>query len=98
MTRRLTLRPAAFADLANAQAWYEEQRPGLGREFLASIAGTLTRVEANPDAFPVYYRGFRRVLVSRFPYKVFYRLHGEAVIVFRILHAASDHRGRLHDA
>ncbi len=45
----------------------------------------------DPQRHPVYYRGFYRVLVRRFPYKVFYRLEGDRIIVFRILHARRDH-------
>ena len=95
MTWQVTTRPAAEADLAEARAWYEGQRPGLGDEFLASIADAFSRLEERPEQFPVYYRGFRRVLVHRFPYKVFFRIEGEMVIVFRVLHSASDHRRRL---
>lgn len=93
--RRDSLRAAAETDLADARAWYEDQRPGLGDEFLASVAAALTRLEENPEQFPVYYRDFRRVLVEWFPYKVFFRMQGDAVVVFRVIHAASDHRRRL---
>jgi plasmid stabilization system protein ParE len=96
VTRSVTVRPDAAADLADAKAWYDDQRPGLGDEFLAAIADAFTRLEQNPEQFPFYYRDFRRVLVERFPYKVFFRTRGEAdVIVFRVLHSASDHRRRL---
>jgi plasmid stabilization system protein ParE len=67
----------------------------LGDEFLASVAEALLRLEENPENFPDYYRGFRRVLTRRFPYKLFFRIEGDAVIVFRILHGAQDHRRRL---
>jgi plasmid stabilization system protein ParE len=30
-------------------------------------------------------------LTRRFPYKLFYRLEGKRIIVFRILHAHRDH-------
>jgi hypothetical protein len=45
----------------------------LGGEFLLCVADTLTRLEESPERFPLYYRGFRRVLTRRFPYKLFYR-------------------------
>jgi hypothetical protein len=77
VTRSVTVRPAAAADLAEARLWYDDQRPGLGDEFLASIADAFTRLEQNPEQFPFYYRDFRRVLVERFPYKVFFRTRGE---------------------
>jgi toxin ParE1/3/4 len=62
-----------------------------GDDFLAAVAEALVRLEAGPEGFPNYYRVFRRVLTRRFPYKVFFRIEGEAVIVFRILHGAQDH-------
>jgi toxin ParE1/3/4 len=85
------IRAAAKADLRDAQEWYEEQCPGLGGEFLLAVADALTRLEQSPERFPLYYRGFRRVLTRRFPYKLFYRIEGDAVIVFRVLHGARDH-------
>ncbi len=91
MSWRVFIRAAAEADLREAQEWYESQRPGLSDEFLLSVADALTRLEQSPELFPLYYRGFRRVLTRRFPYKLFYRIEGDAVIVFRILHAARDH-------
>lgn len=95
MNWRVSIRAAAVADLREAQAWYEGRRPGLGGEFLLSVADALTRLEQSPERFPLYYRGFRRVLTKRFPYKLFYRIEGEAVIVFRILHAARHHPRQL---
>jgi hypothetical protein len=53
------------------------------------------RLEEAPEQFPIFYRGFRRAITERFPYNIFFRIEGDAVIVFRILHAARDHTWRL---
>jgi plasmid stabilization system protein ParE len=90
-----TIRPKAKADLTEAHDWYEERRPGLGDEFLADLAEALLRLEADPERYPVYYRGFRRVLAHRFPYKIFFRIAGQNIIVFRILHGAQNHPRKL---
>lgn len=45
----------------------------------------------HPERHPVYYRGFRRILLQRFPYKVFYRMEPQRVVVFRVLHVKRDH-------
>lgn len=95
MSWNVSLRQAAELDLAQACAWYDQQRLGLGDEFLAGLAETLIRLEKAPELHPVYYRGFRRILARRFPYKVFYRIERESVIVFRILHVARDHARQL---
>ena len=52
-------------------------------------------LEETPERQPIYYRDFRRVLTDRFPYKIFYRIEGQAVIVFRVLHGARDHTREL---
>ena len=95
MKRPVSIRAAAYADLRGIRNWYDRQRPGLGDEFLLAVANAMTRLEEVPERFPVYYRGFRRLLTERFPYKVFFRIEGDAVIVFRILHAARNHTSEL---
>jgi toxin ParE1/3/4 len=88
---RLVIRPRAEADLHEARDWYESQRAGLGAEFIAELEAALQALIRDPQRYTVYYRGFRRMFVHRFPYKLFYRLEGDRVIVFRILHARRDH-------
>jgi len=69
--------------------------PGLGDEFFLSVADALTCLEESPKQYPVYYREFRRLMTERFPYKIFFRINDDAVIVFRVLHAARDHTREL---
>jgi len=92
---RVIIRPAAEADLQDARSWYESQRPGLGDELLNEISQVVRILAEQPGRRPVYYNGFRRLMTHRFPYKVFYRIEGDQVIVFRILHAKRDHRRQL---
>jgi plasmid stabilization system protein ParE len=92
---RLVIRSRAETDLREAQNWYENQRTGLGAEFLAEIDATIRVLIRDPQRHPVYYRGFRRVLTRRFPYKLFYRLEDDRVIIFRVLHVRRDHPGLL---
>ena len=91
MKWRLVIRPRAETDLREARNWYESQRAGLGAEFLAEVDGTIQVLIRDPQCHAVYYRGFRRALARRFPYKLFYRLEDDQIIVFRILHVRRDH-------
>ena len=95
MSRRVIIRPNAEADVREAWLWYESQRAGLGDELLIDIRAAIRRLENDPERRPFYYRDFRRLLTRRFPYKLFYRVEGDRVIVFRILHAKREHRRRL---
>ena len=95
MKWQVSIRPKARADLQGARGWYEEQGEGLGDEFLLAIADVLMRLEINPEHFPFYYGKFRRALTRRFPYKLFFQIHGDAVVVFRVLHGAREHKRQL---
>ena len=77
--------------MREARDWYDQRRDGLGDEFLLAVADAMLALEEAPERTPLYYRDFRRILTDRFPYKIFYRLEGQAVIVYRVLHAAQDH-------
>ena len=95
MKWRVLIRPNAETDLREAWSWYESQRAGLGDELLLEICAAIQLLENDPERRPIYYRSFRRLLARRFPYKIFYRIEGDRVIVFRILHAKREHRRQL---
>jgi hypothetical protein len=71
---RVVVRRLAGGDIADAHCWYDEQRAGLGREFLDEIEATLKRIADGPLRFPVAIGDVRRALVvRRFPYSVYFR-------------------------
>ena len=91
----LFVRPAAAADIEEAFAWYEAQRPGLGDEYLEAVNHALTAVRESPRLHGVVHRDVRRVKVRRFPYSVFYRILKEDIVVVGCFHASRDpHRWR----
>jgi toxin ParE1/3/4 len=94
---RISFRPRAEVDLREVRRWYESKRIGLGAEWLEEVRRAIKVLEERPQSCGDYYRGFRRLLMHRFPYKLFYRIEGNTVLIFRILHAARDHRPRLND-
>src|SRR5205085_2159367 len=75
--KTVTLRPffrrAARLEYDEATTWYEAQRKGLGREFVEEIDRALSRACDTPKQFPIVLRDVRRVVVSSFPYSVFFR-------------------------
>lgn len=77
--------------MREARLWYESQHAGLGDDLVAEIRHAIQLLEDQPERRPIYYRGFRRLLTRRFPYKLFYCVEGDRVIVFRVLHVKRDH-------
>ena len=95
MKWRIIIRPSAEADLHEACFWYDSQRSGLGDELLDEVGCAIGSLAEQPERRAIYYNGFRRFLLRRFPYKIFYRVENDRVIIFRILHTKRDHRRQL---
>ena len=72
----LRISEEADAEMAEAARWYEQNRIGLGLEFLAAVDAAVARIEENPrigSRTPgVDDEDIRRVFVRRFPYHVVY--------------------------
>jgi len=83
-------RPAAAADIEQAYAWYEQERKGLGEEFLAEVKATERLVLERPEAYPVVVRQTRRALVHRFSYGLFYRVLGDTVVFVACFHTSRN--------
>ena len=79
MTYRLL--SVAEAELAAAAAWYQDQAPGLGQEFLDEFESTMERVTRFPDAWTRISARHRRCLFRRFPFAVIYSQTGSMIRV-----------------
>ena len=88
MSFQLLVRPSAKADLRESFAWYEEQRAGLGAEFLDAVERKVAQIASHPLRFPVARRATRRAIVLRFPYSVFYVVDGAMISVLAVMHHA----------
>ena len=87
----VVIRPDAERDLRAACEWYRRKEPRLGGEFLDAVAVAMRGLEEDPKRQRLYYLNFRRVILRRFPYKIFYQVIGDRVVVFRVLHAKRDY-------
>lgn len=90
MSRRLIVQPEAESEMADAAAWYEERRPGLGAEFRLSVEAGFAAIKRNPMAFPVVYNSVRRALIRRFPYKILYVFDDARIEVLAVFHTKRD--------
>jgi toxin ParE1/3/4 len=100
MNRRLIIRPEAEADLTDAAVWYDSRESGLGLQFLSEVHSAMARVLKSPESFTRLRRNptVRRVLTRRFPYRVFFIVRPDAIVVFAILQAARHDRVWKHRA
>lgn len=81
MKHTVRLRDEADRDLADAASWYEEQRSGLGHEFLNDAQSLLDRIGEEPLTFPVVHRNARRAVMGRFPFCIYFVVEPTTIIV-----------------
>jgi predicted ribonuclease YlaK len=91
--RRLRIHAEAADEAAEAAAWYEKERPGLGEDFVRAVEAALDLLEDEvvplvtlPGAAGA--RGAKRLLLRRFPYTVVVRETGDEVLVLAFAHTA----------
>lgn len=81
----------ASTELEAAMWWYEEQRRGLGQQFLLSLEASLDSIIRTPQLYPILYKdNIRRALLKRFPYGIIFREKEERIEVISIFHSSRD--------
>jgi hypothetical protein len=68
MAARLIVALEAEQDIAEAFAWYEDQRAGLGEDFLGRVDACIQATLRNPEIHAIVHESYRRALVRRFPF------------------------------
>ncbi|CAN5796825.1 hypothetical protein BH20VER1_BH20VER1_00520 [soil metagenome] len=94
MSRRLIVRAEAEADVTEAALWYDGRETGLGSELVLEVRAAIRRAVENPAHYPLlrHRPEVRRILSRRFPYRIFFIVRDDALIVFAVIHAARHDR------
>ncbi|MFL5328865.1 MAG: type II toxin-antitoxin system RelE/ParE family toxin [Gemmataceae bacterium] len=90
MSLPIVLRDEAQAEFDEAFDWYDEQRAGLGIEFVAEVQKVFDRIAVNPLVHRVVLSDIRKGVVRRFPYCVFYRPQVDRIEVVAVFHSRRD--------
>lgn len=90
MDASLVLAPEAQQDVGAAYAWYEARRVGLGEEFLSALDARLQGVRRSPEMYAPVHKTYRRGLLRRFPYAVYYEYRDATVAVYAVFHTSRD--------
>ncbi len=90
MATELVILPEAEQDIDEAYAWYEERQEGLGERFLAQVDATLDMLRRQPLMHQVVHEQYRRAVLRRFPYVIFYEAVGDRVTIYSVFHTSQD--------
>jgi plasmid stabilization system protein ParE len=77
-------------EIDEAAHWYEDQRPGLGRDFLDAVDQVMSDITVNPARFGFAKADIREGAIQRFPYVVYYRVLPDRIRVVAVQHTARD--------
>lgn len=86
MKYKVIVRPEAEDDLKEAFSWYEDNRTGLGHDFLMQVDAGINFIKRNPDVHPIEYKGTKKHLIKRFPYKIIYLVEEEKIVILAVIH------------
>lgn len=91
MSLPVIFKPAARLEFDEAVAWYEAQRPGLGREFKLEVKLALKRALDNPGHFQRIRGRAHKIRLRRFrKYAIYFAIKDDAFAVISVFHASRN--------
>jgi plasmid stabilization system protein ParE len=90
MDYKLFIFPQAEDDIEYAAFWYELHRNGLGSEFILTIDAELNSIKRTPAMYPKVYKDYRRAIINRFPYGIFYIINDDSINILAVIHLSRN--------
>ena len=91
MSLPVIFKPAARLEFEEAVAWYEGERPGLGREFKLEVKLALKRAVANPGHFQRVRGRAQKIRLRRFKkYAIYFAVKDDIFAVLSVFHASRN--------
>ena len=91
MSRQLIVSSEARADIAEAVSFLRDRSPELPLRFQERLEYVYSAILEYPEIYPLVYRRFRRGLLRRFPFSVFYViLDMETILITGVISNARD--------
>ncbi|HEY5327437.1 MAG TPA: type II toxin-antitoxin system RelE/ParE family toxin [Mucilaginibacter sp.] len=86
MAYNLSLQTEAIFEIQKAFKWYEEQKEGLGYEFLEEIGVCYNNLRKYPERYSFINQFYRRIKINRFPFVLIYEIWGDDIVVNSVRH------------
>ena len=80
------LLPQVLDELHDATQFYDNQNPEAAAAFIVETDRVFELLAENPYLGTPTRRGARRCTMDRFPYKIFYRVEPERIVVVAVAH------------
>ena len=76
----------AKQELLRSEAYYNEQKFGLGFEFIQEVRQGVERVCKEPSIWPEIHKNLQRYYLDRFPFQLIYRIKNQNLEIIAIAH------------
>jgi len=90
MIERVEFNPNARQEIANSFDWYESREIGLGDQFLGALDDCIRQIQLHPDLSPIAFKNYRRALLARFPFAIFYRINSSTLTMYAVFHCSKN--------
>ena len=91
--RSVAVQPEAVKETNDAFDWYENKEPGLGFRFLHDLETVYAAIARWPEIYQPVQDGFRRALLGKYPYAVFFEFDNPLVVVHSVFHCSRNPTG-----
>ncbi len=83
--------PEAKAEFFEAIVWYENESPGLGKEFAGEVLGAIERARLQPELFRKVRGRAHKVRLKRFKaYSIYFAIKDDILSVVSVFHSARN--------
>lgn len=76
---------SARKDLVDGFYFYQKQADGIGSYFLESMYSDIDSLRDNAGIHPILFTEYHRLLATRFPFAVYYKVTQDSALVYAVL-------------
>ena len=80
----------AERDLRAARDYYDQASVELGNRFIDAIRSAIAVARERPESCPMVDQRTRAIRCNRFPYRVYFRIEPDRVLILAVYHTARD--------
>jgi plasmid stabilization system protein ParE len=95
MAYTIYVKPGVEEDIDHVYNWYEDQREGLGEEFLAELVVYYKKLELQPTVFGKASKSLRQAVLKKFPYIIVFEVSKAEVIIYAVFHRSRNPKNKL---
>jgi len=90
MIKNVIILPETEQDVTDAYDWYQTHKVGLEEDFLQCVDICIQSIQRNPEMYAIAHEGYRRALIRRFPYAIFYEYLEDELTLYAVFHCSQD--------